>query len=155
MLKGNVFDYLSVQSAYTYNHFRYGSFVKGVDNFSGKKVPSVPTGSFSTLADLQLKIGIYANITYYLASKIYLNDANTAFAKGYDLLGARLGWKKAWQDRRRLNFYVGADNLLDEKYSLGNDINAAGGRYYNAAPGRNYYVGVSFTLDQKKTATPN
>lgn len=154
-LAGNVFDYLSIQSAYTYNHFRYGSFIKGTDNFSGKKVPSVPSGSFSTLADLQLKMGIYTNITYYLASKIYLNDANTAFAKGYDLLGVRLGWKKTWQDKRRINFYVGADNLLDEKYSLGNDINAAGGRYYNAAPGRNYYIGVSFALDKKRPTTPN
>jgi iron complex outermembrane recepter protein len=148
-LAGTVFDYLSIQSAYTYNHFRYGSFVKGTDNFSGKKVPSVPSGSFSTLADLQLKMGIYANFTYYLASKIYLNDANTASAEGYDLLGVRLGWKKIWQNKRRINFYVGADNLLDEKYSLGNDINAAGGRYYNAAPGRNYYVGLSFNLETK------
>jgi iron complex outermembrane recepter protein len=150
---GGVFNYLSIQSAYTYNHFRYGSFIKGSDNFSGKKVPSVPSNSFSTLADLQLNNGIYTNITYYIASKIYLNDANTASAKGYDLLGVRLGWRKAWQERRRINFYGGVDNLLDEKYSLGNDINAAGGRYYNAAPERNYYVGISFTLDQNKTTT--
>ena len=153
-LAGNVLNYLLIQSAYTYNHFRYGSFVKGSDDFSGKKVPSVPSGSFSTLADLQLKNGVYANLTYYLASKIYLNDANTASAHGYDLLGARLGFRKVWQDLRRINFYLGADNLLDEKYSLGNDINAPVGRYYNAAPGRNYYVGLSFTLDQKKTGAP-
>jgi len=29
------------------------------------------------------------------------------------------------------------------KYSLGNDINAFGGRYYNAAPGANYSAGIS------------
>jgi iron complex outermembrane receptor protein len=149
-LAGNVFDYVSIQSAYTYNDFRYGTFIK-TDTFSGKKVPSVPLNSFSFLTDLQSKKGVYASITYYLASKIYLNDANTALAKGYDLLGVRLGWRKTWQDRKKLNFYVGADNLLDEKYSLGNDINAPVPRYYNAAPGRNYYVGISFTLDQKKT----
>jgi iron complex outermembrane receptor protein len=39
---------------------------------------------------------------------------------------------------------VGADNLLDEVYSLGNDINAAANRFYNAAPRRNYYVGLFF-----------
>jgi iron complex outermembrane receptor protein len=43
-----------------------------------------------------------------------------------------------------LDFYTGADNLLNETYSLGNDINAAAGRYYNAAPQRNYYAGISF-----------
>jgi iron complex outermembrane recepter protein len=148
-IPGSVFEYLSIQSAYTYNHFRYGSFIKDTFNFSGKKVPSVPSNSFSTLADLQLKNGIYTNITYYTASKIYLNDANTASAKGYDLLGIRLGWKKTWQNIRRINFYIGADNLLNEKYSLGNDINAPVPRYYNAAPERNYYVGLSFNLDSK------
>ena len=30
--------------------------------------------------------------------------------------------------------------------SLGDDINAAAGRYYNAAPGVNYFVGLSLNL---------
>jgi iron complex outermembrane receptor protein len=32
---------------------------------------------------------------------------------------------------------------------LGNDINAFGGRYYNAAAKRNYYAGVAFRFDKK------
>ena len=43
-----------------------------------------------------------------------------------------------------MSFYAGIDNLLNETYSLGNDINAAANRFYNAAPNRNYYVGLSF-----------
>jgi len=41
---------------------------------------------------------------------------------------------------------------FNKTYSLGNDINAAGGPYYNAAAKRNYYVGVSFQMNngQKK-----
>jgi iron complex outermembrane receptor protein len=42
--------------------------------------------------------------------------------------------------------FAGIENAFDVTYSLGNDINAAGGRYYNAAPGRNYYGGVSLSL---------
>ncbi len=146
---GSVIDHIVLQAAYTYHHFRYGSFVKGVDDFSGKTVPSVPSSAISTMADIVLKIGVYSNLTYYGASKIYLNDANTASAKAYHLLGWRLGWKKTLQkkfkpDSYRVNFYAGADNLLDEIYSLGNDINAAANRFYNAAPRRNYYVGISF-----------
>ncbi len=62
---------------------------------------------------------------------------------------ARIGWKKMGTHKTRYSIYAGADNLLDEVYSLGNDINAAGGRYYNAAPRRNYYVGLSFQLNGK------
>ena len=40
------------------------------------------------------------------------------------------------------NVYFGVDNALNEKYSLGNDLNAAGGRYFNAAPKRNFFAGV-------------
>ena len=91
-----------------------------------------------------MKNGLYANITYYAASRIFLNDANTASAKPYHLFGLRLGWKKLIQKKYKLNFYTGIDNLLDENYSLGNDINAAANRFYNAAPRRNYYIGLSF-----------
>lgn len=137
-------DYLRINAAYTYNHFRYGSFIKGTDNFSGKTVPSVPANTFSALADLQLNNGIYTNITWYSASSIFLNDANTATADAYQLLGCRVGWKKTLRKIYKLSFYAGTDNLLDETYSLGNDINAAANRFYNAAPGRNYYAGISF-----------
>lgn len=137
-------NYLLLRGAYTYNHFRYGSFIKGTDDFSGKTVPSVPQKVYSLLADLQFKVGVYSNATYYSASKIFLNDANTAVAGAYHLLGWRLGYKPNWKKKYKLNFYAGVDNLLDEKYSLGNDINAAANRFYNAAPPRNYYAGVAF-----------
>lgn len=137
-------DDFNIRLDYTYNHFRYGSFIKGTDDFSGKTVPSVPANTFSLLGDINLKNGFYSNITYYAAAKIFLNDANTATAEAYHLLGWRLGWRKTIKKKNKLNFYAGADNLLDETYSLGNDINAAANRFYNAAPGRNYYVGVSF-----------
>lgn len=136
-------DYYRINTAYTYNHFRYGSFIKGSDDFSHKTVPSVPSNMLSVLADVQLKNGIYTSIHFYNASRIFLNDANTASATAYSLLGCRLGFKKTWHKKYKLNFYTGADNLLDENYSLGNDINAAANRFYNAAPRRNYYIGLS------------
>jgi iron complex outermembrane recepter protein len=140
---GNFIDNFVIQADYTYNHFRYGSFIKGTNDFSGKEVPSVPGNTFSAIGDLLLKNGLYLNSTYYAASKIFLNDANTFSARAYQVLGCRIGWKKTFGKKHKMNFYAGADNLLDKVYSLGNDINAAANRFYNAAPRRNYYVGLS------------
>ncbi|MFT6036052.1 MAG: iron complex outermembrane receptor protein [Marivirga sp.] len=45
-----------------------------------------------------------------------------------------------------LKLSAGVENLTDITYSLGNDLNAFGGRYYQPAPGRNYFMGLSFIL---------
>jgi iron complex outermembrane recepter protein len=143
-IAGNIIQNFSVKTDLTFNHFRYGSFVKGTDNFSGKRLPSVPSTVISLLADVYSHQGFYFRVSYYNASFIYMNDANTAKARPYHLLGSQLGWKKKIRSSYWLNIYAGADNLLDETYSLGNDINAAANRFYNAAPKRNYYAGLSF-----------
>jgi len=65
------------------------------------------------------------------------------------VLIAKVGYKISMQENFQLELFGGSQNIFDETYSLGNDINAAGGRYYNAAPGRNYYVGVAIRFDKK------
>lgn len=139
---GSFIRSLLLQTDWALNHFRYRDFIKGTDDFSGNKVPSVPAQTVSLLANLDTKAGLYLQLTYYSASAIYLNDANTAKSEGYQLLGSRVGWSWKWNKENSLQVYVGADNIFDEKYSLGNDINAAAGRYYNAAAGRNFYFGI-------------
>lgn len=152
---GKLLHYCIINAAFTMNHFRYGEFVRGTVDYSGKILPSVPDRSFSLMADLQFKNGLYSNATWYAASAIMLNDANTAKADAYQLLGWRIGWRKTNHKKYKWNFFAGADNLLDEKYSLGNDINAAAGRYFNAAAGRNYYAGISFQwIKQAAPAAP-
>jgi iron complex outermembrane recepter protein len=41
--------------------------------------------------------------------------------------------------------FAGFDNLLDQTYSLGNDTNAFGNRFYNIAPDRTFNSGVSLS----------
>jgi iron complex outermembrane receptor protein len=49
------------------------------------------------------------------------------------------------------DFFIGMDNILDQRYSLGNDLNAFGGRFYNAAAPRNFYVGLTVRPVFRKT----
>ncbi|MBL7702383.1 MAG: TonB-dependent receptor [Ferruginibacter sp.] len=140
---GVVLDNISIRTAYTLNSFSYGDFKKGTADFSGKKLPGVPEHTVAALADINFKHGIYLNTTWYYATRMFLDDANTVEANAYNLSGFRAGWKPVIKSKLKINLYAGVDNLLNETYSLGNDINAAGGRYYNAAPGRNFYAGVS------------
>ena len=72
-------------------------------------------------------------------SSIFLNDANSISADAYHLVLLKAGCTIINHTNFRLGLSAGADNLLNEKYSLGNDLNAAGGRYFNAAMPRNYF----------------
>lgn len=138
-----------IKSAYTFSDFKYGDFAKGKTDYSGKTLPSVPKNTISVLADLQFRKNIYLSTTYFYATKIFLDDANDFSADAYHLLGCRAGWKPVLKSCIDINVYAGVENLLNEIYSLGNDINAAAGRYYNAAPKRNFYAGVSFQWNRQ------
>jgi iron complex outermembrane receptor protein len=142
----SVFHHLTLNASYTFSDFTYGEFKKDTVNYDGNRVPGVPQHSVSIQGEIQSNNGLYLRANGYIASSIYLNDANNAVANPYQLLGLRIGYLFTRHSTMKVNFYMGADNLLDQTYSLGNDFNAVGGRYYNAAPKRNYYFGIGLSF---------
>jgi iron complex outermembrane recepter protein len=151
LLQGKTFQQSIFWISHTWHDFHYKEFKQLNSDFSNHQMPGDPKHAVSTGFDATTRQGFNAVITYYYSGKIPLNDANTAFADAYNLVGAKVGIQKWAKDEWRFRLNVGADNLLDEKYSLGNDLNAAAGRYYNAAPGRNYYVSILVEWAGKKT----
>ncbi|HYO22008.1 MAG TPA: TonB-dependent receptor [Flavisolibacter sp.] len=136
----------SIWLSHTWHHFRYDEFKQLSNGFSGKQLPGTPPHTVSTGIELAAKNGLFGNISYYFSDRIALNDANAEYADAYQLVHARLGFEK-WVARRwQTKITIGAENLLDEKYSLGNDINAFGGRHYNAAQGRTYYLTLTLQV---------
>ncbi len=129
--------------SHTWHNFHYKDFKQLANDFSGNQLPSIPRHTVSSGIDVLMNIGLLGTITYFYSDKIPLNDANTQYASSYHLLGAKIGIEKWFKNKIRVKAFAGVENLLNESYSLGNDINGFGGRYYNAAAGRNYYAGVS------------
>lgn len=116
--------------------------MQGETDYSNNRLPAVAPHIAIAGIDAASAIGLYTNITFTFTDFIPLNDANTVYANDYALLGVRLGFRKNIQ-KLSLDIYAGVDNALNEVYSLGNDINAFGGRYFNTAAGINYYGGLS------------
>ena len=129
--------------SHTWSHFRYDDFKQATTDYSGKQLPSVAPHIVTAGLDVSTRPGIYANLTWYYSDPIALNDANTEIASSYQLMGGRAGWRTRLAKGIMADFFAGADNLFDVRYSLGNDINAAAGRYYNTAPGANYFGGIT------------
>jgi iron complex outermembrane recepter protein len=136
--------------SYAFQHFRYKDFKQITSDLSGNALPGVAPHTISAGYDVFLKNGLTANVNYFFSDKIPLNDANTAYAERYHLVGAKIGYQKIFKDTWKFVLSVGADNLLDQKYSLGNDINGFGGRYYNAAPRRNYFASIMMQWMRRK-----
>lgn len=133
--------------SYTYQHYRFRDYVNdGIDN-NGNDLTGVPPVIATAGADLRLNRNMNWICTLNFTDHIPLNDANSAYAGAYILLGSRLNYR--FQIKRYpVEVFAGIDNLLNEKYSLGNDLNAFGGRFYNAAAPRNYFLGLQFKLGQ-------
>ncbi|RYY98271.1 MAG: TonB-dependent receptor [Chitinophagaceae bacterium] len=129
-------------ASYTGSRFRYAAFKQLDNDYSGRALPGIALHTVAAGADLWWEERFFATLTYYYSDRLPLNDANSAWAPAYHLVGGRLGWQHWIKGRCRVKLQLGADNLLNERYSLGNDVNGFGGRYYNVAAGRNFYFSV-------------
>jgi iron complex outermembrane receptor protein len=139
---------LQVRNAYTYSHFKFSNYLDRTADYSGNDLTGVPKHTITSSIDVQLPSGIYCFVQHNYTATIPLNDANTVYAKRYNLVQAKAGWTGLKLNRSSLDIYAGVDNLLNEKYSLGNDLNAAGSRYFNPAATRNFYAGLSYHFNK-------
>jgi iron complex outermembrane receptor protein len=134
---------LQVNLSVTYDKFTFSDYKeKGID-YSGNKLTGVPEQVFVGSLQVRLPGGLYVFGQYNYTSKLPLNDANSVYAGAYHLVQLKAGWETRFNNTR-FGIYAGADNLLNQKYSLGDDLNAIGS--YNAAAPRNYYAGVTATF---------
>jgi len=134
---------VELKNSFTYYVFSFDQYKIGTVDYSGNRLTGVPRTTVVTSMYVELPKGLYVYVQYNHTSRISLNDANTAFASSYHLVQAKFGWNFTVK-QNTMGLYIGVDNLLNQQYSLGNDLNAFGGRYYNAAPRRNFYFGAVY-----------
>ncbi|MFC0772403.1 TonB-dependent receptor [Terrimonas alba] len=136
-------NHVSTRISHTWNDFKYRNFKQVNNDYAGKQLPGVAPHTLAAGLDVVTRPGFYTNITYYYSDPVAVNDGNISYSFPYNLLEARTGWRATVRKKITLEVFTGVNNLFDVQYSMGYDINAAGGRYYNAAPGINYYAGIS------------
>jgi len=137
---------LQLNESFTYSHFTFSNYQDATTNYSDNNLTGVPGQVAVTNICLLLPKQFYLFAEHNFTAKIPLNDANTAYADSYNLVTAKAGWKHHIDTHSYLELFFGVDNLLNQSYSLGNDLNAAANRYYNPAALRNYFVGMNMRL---------
>lgn len=143
----NFFHDLRIWSTLSLNDYRFASYMQDTISFNDNKLTGAPPIAVAGGIDVATRWKIYANVTLTYTGKIPLNDANTVFADAYTLAGVRAGYRNILFKNVTVDIFAGIDNAFDERYSLGNDLNAFGGRYFNAAAPRNFYAGITASLN--------
>ena len=127
---------LQLRSSYTYNKFR----------FQDNKLTGVPDHCVVSSAEFTFLKNVFLFAQHNYTASIPLNDANTVEAKSYHLTELKASLKNLTVIKTKLEIFSGVNNLFNKSYSLGNDLNAANGRYFNPAAKINYYFGFLVKL---------
>lgn len=137
---------LQVRGSYTWSDFKFYNYIQINNDYSGNKLTGVPEHMITSNLNISFPAGFYLFLQHNYTSEIPLNDSNADYSNSYNLVGIKIGCNIKTTGKYDLEIFVHADNILNERYSLGNDLNAIGKRYYNPSPVRNYSAGISLTF---------
>lgn len=125
---------LSATTSYTYSHFTFED--------TGKRLPGVPPHHALIRASLKTRY-VVIEPEAELTASYYANDANTEVARNPSATVLNLRMR----GRTALGFdpFIIVSNLTGERYNSSVVINAAGSRFFEPAPGRSLFLGLSAT----------
>jgi iron complex outermembrane receptor protein len=137
---------VSFNAAYAFSHFRFRDFKSGTSQFAGNSIPGIPEQQLQASATWRVK-SAFILAEAIAKDKVFVNDANGAAAPGFAVFNARIGGRAAF-GRPWLSPVAGVQNVFDRHYVGSVAVNAAGAtvaatKFYEPAPGRTWYVGLS------------
>jgi iron complex outermembrane receptor protein len=133
---------LQTRLAYTYQNFRFDEFVTAQGNFSGNGEPGAPPHQIFASGTYTAPFGLYSTLQARWLDSYFVNNANTASDWASTVVDLRFAFDRTWKGLSWQPF-LGVDNLLAERYNASSTPNAAGSRYYEPAPGREVYAGLT------------
>ncbi len=134
--------------AYTYLKATFtNAFTSGappVNVAAGSRLPGVPaTSGYGELSWTPGGFGgLQAALEFVYVDKVFVNDRNSDAAPRYALGHARLGLEQQFATIT-IKEFVRVNNLTDRKYAGSVIIGDTNGRFFEPAPGRNWFAGVS------------
>ncbi|MFW5657689.1 MAG: TonB-dependent receptor [Bacteroidota bacterium] len=143
--KGHFLESFSIQTAHSFHDFYFEEYIREGNDYSGNELTGVAPHINSSVISLGFSPGIYWHLSANYTDRIPLNDANTVYSDAFLVLNTKAGYNFKG-GKFSLEFFGGITNVFDITYSLGNDLNAFGHRYYQPAPGRNIYFGLQVTI---------
>ena len=152
-----IYQDLTFSIAYTFSNFLYKSYIaKYLDNstglpvshnYSGNIEPNVPQNTLNMSLAYQhaigKKTGIFAKISYWNSSGLWVDDANSDKTDAYNLINTLVGF-----DIKFGHFFIkvsgGVNNIFDRVYVEKANINSADYRFYHSGSPRDFFGSINF-----------
>lgn len=133
----------------TYSDFTYDKgftiqkSVTQTEDYSDKAVGGVAKIVANIGVDVQMKYGLYANVTYNYKDKMPITSLNDYYAPSYNLLNGKIGIRQNLGNHFELEAYTGATNLTNTKYYLMVFVNQLPDAYIPAPNKANFFGGIN------------
>lgn len=128
---------LTVHGSFAVVNARYVAYESNGVSFAGNRVPGVAPRIGTLGLEWGLPAGSFLAIDERVESATPVTDANDARSPGSAVTNVR-----AAAHVRGVGVFGGIGNLFGRLYNTSVVINAAGGRYYEPAAGRTFYLGA-------------
>ena len=142
-----------LDAVWTYADYRYRRYSFTVSDtvvhtLDGRALPGIPQNwlNLSLRAQPAAFHGAWAEVQQTRSSGYLVSDTLSARAAPWWATNVRVGWGWGGEGTTggmRLAPFVGINNVFNHLYVSSVVINAARDRFYEPAPGRNFYVGLS------------
>jgi iron complex outermembrane receptor protein len=134
---------LTGTATWTWSDFTFDEF-RGVDGevYDGNRIPGIP----EQLVHLELAwshpSGFHAGWDLLYAGSFYADNANSVKTDHYTVSNLRAAYR--WAEAQwEIEPFLGINNIFDEEYMSNVRLNASFGRYWEPAPERNFYGGLT------------
>jgi iron complex outermembrane receptor protein len=137
----------SASLAYTLNDFQFEDFTAAGVVLDGNENPGIPKNQlFLEVAHVRPD-GWYAFVDLLHVGRFYADDVNSGPGRidDYQVANTRFG-RHISIGGLEANVFLGVNNLFDEDYFSNVRINQTFNRFFEPAPGRHFYGGVSLRL---------
>jgi iron complex outermembrane receptor protein len=137
----DIIDNLKLTATYTYSDFKFKKFSTD-PTVVGNRLPVIPQNQFYSELAYRHPSGLFAIVDVLWVDRLYTNNDNTAINQDYYVANIRFGTKFDIENVT-VSPFIGVNNFTDVKYNGNVRANAFGGRFYEPAPQRNVYGGLT------------
>lgn len=142
-LTANPTERITTTVSLALSDFEFDRFVESGNDYSGNRIPGTLNDYLFAEVVYKDPDGLFAAFDISRIGDQYAENANTVPVDAYTLANLRVGYD-FMSGSAQISPFLGITNLFDETYFGDVRINAAfGGRYFDPAPGRTAYAGVT------------